>query len=339
MNILKKRHGIFAMALAVMLTGCTAVSAATVPETQPEIRTAVRYMDTLPDDWSAGAKLTEETEYLRSLTATAFYTLENGALSAGLAAMPEDVTGEYAGSYGIPDGARRGYAFRIALDDRVRWEDGTAVTADDVLLTLSAQLADYLWIANAEGYLEGRERETDEVISLRDAGFATAAAAREAGYTRFYVDAANLWGLEAGWESITDRTRLRDYAMPDGLNELYVTPAYLYRDYLAEGKALEYLQSAFLGVTRNRADVLTEADVGILKTGEHELLLITQEPATALTVASRLAALYLPRETGGSYGPYRVAASGEEQLVLERNAYWQCDTAPYPADVILCKPR
>lgn len=335
MNIQKKCRSIFALALAAMLGGCTAVSAAPAEQTLPELRTAVYYMDTLPEDLNAGAQ--QSGGFLTELTTTAFYTIGDGALADGLADIPEDVTGEYAGSYGIPAGAQRGYAFRIALDEGVYWDDGTPVTADDVLAAV--RLEDHLWVANAEEYLSGHERPTGDVISLHDAGFDTAAAAREAGYTRFYVDLANLWGLEAGWESVTDRTRIRDYAMPDGLNELYITAAYIYRNYLTDGSPLDDLQSEFLGVTRSRADVLTREDVGLRKTGDHEILVITRDPAAPRSVAVRLAQLRLTREAGGSYGPYRIAESGKEQIVLERNACWQGDVSLYPADVILCKPR
>ncbi|MBQ7801400.1 MAG: hypothetical protein IJ375_03645 [Oscillospiraceae bacterium] len=316
MTMMKKCRMLAAGVLALLLGGCS-VSAAAV--TEPQTLTAVRYLDA--GEWADGA-------FVRQMTSTALYTLEDGELTPGLAGLPVDVTGEYAGTRGVPTGAERCYAFRVPLAEDVFWEDGTAVTAGDLLTAIQAKLdTDFRWLSNAEGYLAGWERDSDTVVSLADAGFGTLAEAEAAGYTRFYVDTAELWGLDGGWEPITDRARIRDWAMPSGLEELYVTPAYLYRNYLAEGKSLSYLQGEFLGVTADRADVLTLEDVGAVKTGGHELLLISASPVTAGTVAARL--LDLTLTDSRSYGPYRVVSADAEEILLERNPYWAGDTEEY----------
>ena len=343
MSILKIKRAAGVLALALTLSGCTSVSAAAELPSQPESRTAVRYLVN-----------GNEAEYLRQMTTAAFYTLKDGELAEGLAKLPEDVTGEYAANetWEIPAGAERGYAFRIRLREEVFWEDGVGVSAGDVLYTVRTLLqseehgADYLWLANGDGFRNGRERESGAVISLEEAGYDTVAAAREAGYSRFYVDLSNFWGLEAGWVNAANRTRFVDYAMPAGLDERYVTPAYLYRQYLAEGAAFDYLQGEFVGVTAQRQDVLTLDDVGILMTGDHELVVISEEPVAARTVAARLAALCLLRENPDgaadsecAYGPYRIASADGEEILLERNPFWQGGTEDYPADRIVCRLR
>lgn len=344
MSILKKT----CLCLALVLALCLPVTAAEVAGTEPAA--AIRYMDTLPGNWSPESEQTTEKEFLRALTTTAFYGLEDGAFTEGLALQPEDVTGEYAGDsrYGIPAGADRGYAFRITLREDVFWQDGAAVTADDVIFALEKDLEDYRWLANAEAYLAGSEQLAEEVVSLQEAGFESVSDAQAAGYTKFYVNLDGFWGLEAGWEPITAQNRIRDWAMPAGLDELYVTPAYLYRTYLAEGASLSWFQSRYVGVGASWAP-LTAEDVGILRTGDHEIVLITGEPAAALTLAARLAGLCLVKqelsgsaygtspETYCSYGPYQIVSAGADEILLERNPHWQGEE--FAADQIRCLPR
>lgn len=55
---------------------------------------------------------------------------------------PIDVTATYASdaTWTIPAGATTGYAFRIKLNRDAKWDDGTAITADDYVYTVQEQL-------------------------------------------------------------------------------------------------------------------------------------------------------------------------------------------------------
>lgn len=309
---------------ALMLTGCAAVSAAEVAE--PAVATC--YLEDLRD-----------SSYLQSLTAPAPYVVADGRILEGILSMPEDVTADYTGDvrFDIPENARRGHAFRMNLTQDLFWEDGKAVTADDVAAAVLARQEDSAWVANAGAFLAGQERPSEEVISLKAAGFDSAAAAREAGYGRFYIDLGGFWGLDAGWKSVEDRRRVLDPAMMPGLDEMYVTPAYLYRNYLAEGMSLAWFQPDYLGVAA-RPDQMTAEDVGLLAISSSELVIITAEAMTPQTLAARLAQLKPVRsDFKGCYGPYRVTDEGADEIRLERNPYWQGEA--YPADVIRCLSR
>lgn len=314
-----KKHTALMLIPALLLTLCGAVSAVEIAE--PAV--AICYQEDLTD-----------SEYLRSLTIPALYRAESGKIQEGIFTIPEDVTAAFAGNerLGIPADAIRGRAFRICLTPGLYWEDGKAVTAVDFVDTVMARLEEFSWIANAEAYLAGLERPAEEVISLNEAGFACASDAREAGYGRFYIDLGGFWGLDEGWKSVEDRRRVMDHAMMPGLDERFVTPAYLYQNYLAEGMSLEYFQSMYLGVAA-RLDKLTAEDVGLLKNGEQELIIVTTEAVTSQTLAARLAQLRLTRsDFSGCYGPYRVTDEGADEIRLERNPYWQGEE--HPADVI-----
>lgn len=357
MGILTKRRISRVLAAGLALTICATAAHAETEGTAAltqEKKTAVRYMDTLPGCWSPLSEQTPEKEFILALTTDRLYRVEDGEVVPGLAAdMPLDVTADYAGNetYGVPAGAARGYAFQIELEPNTYWQDGTTIKSGDLCFALEQMLENGggNWIANAEGYLSGREREAETVISLKGAGFDSVAAAKEAGFTRFYVDMEGYWGLDAGWTSVTDRTRVRDYAMPEGLEELYVSGAYLYQRYLAEGADYAYQQAEFIGVSQTPDDKLTLEDVGIVNTGTWQVTIITEEPTTATALAVKLGDLILLRqdlfddsygtsaETYSSYGPYKLVSAGTQQIVLERNGYWQGDTSGYEADVIICR--
>lgn len=277
-----------------------------------------------------------ESDFVRGLTTDKLYRLssDGAELSPSLAAeMPVDVTSEYAGNtrYGVPANAVRGYAFRIALNEAACWDDGTPITADDYIYSAEKQLEALTLLANVDAYFAGKERRTENIVSLRNAGFASVAAAKDAGITEFYVDTDGFWGLDGGWRHVSDGVRLRDYAMPAGLSEMYVTAAYLYRDYLAGSE----FESEFVGISAELSDIYTLADVGIVKTGAHEITLILAQPATATALALELEDFKLLREGfSGGYGPYRIVSADGAGVVLEPNPYWHGEAPAY--DRVVC---
>lgn len=54
----------------------------------------------------------------------------------------EDVSGEYAGKYGLPEESKEGdsRAFKITLRDDLAWDDGTKITAKDFVYSMKEQL-------------------------------------------------------------------------------------------------------------------------------------------------------------------------------------------------------
>lgn len=326
--------------------------------TEPDIVTALYTMDVLPGNWSPLSTQTPEKQWLQQLTAAPLYALdEAGSWQPVLATeLPEDVTAEFAGDpvYGIPAGAARGYAFRILLNEDARWDDGTAITADDYifsirqLLTHSNTAQNWTFLANATSILSEKQRLTDAIISLRDAGFSSVQEAQKAGFSDFYVDTSSFWGLDGGWKSILDQNRLRDYAMPGGLNEFFVTPAYLYDRYLSDGAEHSRFQSEFVGICQQYGASLTMDDLGVRKVSDYEWILITQMPTTVSALVLQLNQLPLLCQDcfGTSYatsadtycasGPWSICSADVSQILLEPNPYWcgEADSRGY--DRILC---
>lgn len=211
-----------------------------------------------PTDWenTSEANVLEYTcsglyEFVKDETGTGYEV--QPALAA---ALPEDVTAEYAGNetYGVPADATEGYAWKVTLNPDACWEDGAPITAADWEYTLqqflNPEMANYraasyysgnCGLANAYGYYKSAYAgEMAYGSTLADLGFASVEEAEAAGYTDFGVDLANFWGIsEAGIVSVTDETEYRDEAVDEGADEDYVSGKYIYETYLAAGAPYE----------------------------------------------------------------------------------------------------
>ncbi len=67
----------------------------------------------------------------------------------------EDVSAQYAGdTWGIPEGGT-GYAYKFTLRDDLKWDDGTAITADDFIYSMQEQLNPLFVHYRADSYYAG----------------------------------------------------------------------------------------------------------------------------------------------------------------------------------------
>lgn len=112
-----------------------------------------------PTDWEMDAEYN-----IVGYTTTPFYGTEMNDTKDGYvfvpsaaSAMPEDVTSEYAGNetYGVPSDATEGYAWKISLNEKLCWEDGTPITADDYLYSLEQYLSPDMKNFRASTFYEG----------------------------------------------------------------------------------------------------------------------------------------------------------------------------------------
>lgn len=345
MSALKKYLGLVsALILLAALFFAASVSASAAEVTV----VAVREMESLPASWDPLAAETAEQEFILDLTGGGMYRVDhnNKFIESDLASSLEDVTAEYAGTYGVPETAVRGYAYRISLNGDARWDDGTPITADDWVYSGRRMLETgnhepLRILANAEGYISGGTHDP-QILSLAEAGYGSVAAAMEAGITEFFVDVEHYWGLGEGWRSVRDITRIQDPAMTQGYSEMYISAAWLYDRYLADGQPYAYHQREFVGIA-GEGMPLTLEDVGLVRTGDYELVLILQEPESETALVARLAGFPLVREgfsyrtaaDSPSYGPYRVSEVTPEGIRLEKNPNWWGPEVLY--EQILCR--
>ena len=333
-----KIRKLLALLLCALVLTAPIAAAEVDSATLPPVYVGIQKLEAVPGSWHPLDELTPAGEAVLELISQPLYrTGADGIEPAQAAAMPRDITGDYAGSYGIPATARRGYAFEITLREDARWENGEAVTAADwyyTLVNLLEQDRFPLEIGGYREFAEGGTKTAEKIISLKAAGFDSVAQAEAAGYRDFYIDVTHFWGLEEGWLSVGDRTPLKDAAMPSGCEEMYLTAEYLYRNYLAEGGSQTMFQAEFVGIPQEEGRKLTMEDVGLIDTG-NSLVLILRQPVTPTYLALTLGNFRVARENGmGSCGPYRVVWADSTEILLEPNPHWTGEKPLY--DRIRC---
>ncbi len=112
-----------------------------------------------PTDWEMDDELS-----ILDYTSTMFYNIEMNDtkdgyefVPAAASELPVDVTSEYAGNeiYGVPSDATKGYAWKVALNEKLCWEDGTPITADDYIYTMEQYLNPDMKNFRASTFYEG----------------------------------------------------------------------------------------------------------------------------------------------------------------------------------------
>lgn len=334
--MMKKLTVLLCLCMILTLPVSAMEPAPTETPTLPPLIVGIRTLEQIPENWA-------DQEAILSLTSQPLYKLdgEGAVVPAQAAELPVDVTAEFAGSYGIPTDALRGYAYAIELGQGF-WDDGKALTGEDWLYTIEKQLEQDVFpleIANYRAFLRGDTGPVEQIVRLMDAGYNSVEEAENAGIRDFYVDTTLFWGLETGWRRSTDRTPLFDASMPSGCEEMYVTPAYLYRDYLGKTGSQTMFQREFVGIPAENGPVLTRADVGLFLR-EGRLILILQEQNTQSHVALALCGLY-PVQQGAavaswgtdsnyrSCGPYRIDSVTKQEILLSPNPYWVGEMAEF----------
>ena len=348
---MKNAKRIFILACVLMLLVVPVAATQSSTPTLPPRMEGVLELGQVPENWSPLGELNEDQKGILHLTSETLYKIDSdGQLQPAQAAeLPVDVTSQFAGRYGIPKTALRGYAFAIPLRDGACWDDGRALTAGDWAYTIELLLKQDLLpldIANYHAYRQGETGPAAQIVSLKDAGYQSVEEAQAAGIRDFYVETNVFWGLDAGWLRITDRTRLYDPAIPSGCEEMYVTPAYLFQTHLSNSGDLKYFQKQFVGVPAADGEAMTMADVGLL-VWEDQLVLILEERTTPSQLALSLCPFYPIQQganperygTAGYYtgcGPYRIVSATKDAILMVPSAFWNGETADVELELVRC---
>ena len=112
-------------------------------------------------NWNPLSWETSDDSYVLGFLTIGFYDFTLNADLTGYsivpemaAAMPVDVTADYVGQYGIAEG-ETAKAWKIALNQNAKWEDGTAITADDYIYSMQQQLDPLALYRRADSYYAG----------------------------------------------------------------------------------------------------------------------------------------------------------------------------------------
>jgi len=350
--------------------------------TDPEVYTLHDYLGgTTGMNWSPMNWETSDDSSIVDLITTGLYTFDFNEDATGWAVTPEmavgaaeDVTAEYVGQFGIEEGETH-KAYKFTLNPAACWEDGTPINADTYIYSCQQLLDPLMRNRRADSYYAGsfaiyNAKEyfyagAASFGSLVDAGYADAEEAMADGIAaeEIVIDAWSFWGAEGyvdaegnecpQYVAINDETVYgEDVGDAFSGSALYAD----YAGYLAEGGGYE----AYIGTVTASAAASWD-EVGFLKTGEYELVMILTAPlaepnyyvpyymsstylvyeplwescksyfdadgntvdATADNIASITTNYGTSVDTTMSYGPYVLTYFElDKSIKLERNENW-----------------
>ena len=140
--------------LAALLAVTALASCNDTPVTQNDTYTYYDYTTVSPSNWNELTYQDNNDTQVMSYIGSSFFTFDfkfdaNGEILPGefdveyqAATALEDVTTEYAGDekWGIPASATENRAYKITLRNDLKWDDGTAIKAEDFVYTMAQQL-------------------------------------------------------------------------------------------------------------------------------------------------------------------------------------------------------
>lgn len=260
--------------------------------------------------WSTHTWETNEDSAILDYISAGFYAFALNSTGTGwsvvcemAAELPQDVTAEYVGQFGIEAGDSL-KAWKIVLNPNACWEDGTPINADSYIYSYKELLdplmknrradslyaGDFIIYGAKEYFYQGQTSYNAIGSSVADF---VAAGGNEAD---LYVD-MSFWGVTSpdgtGYASITDDTMVRDPAVEDETAaEAYVSGKYLYDTYLNDAAPYADYGADYLCEKVAYEDNYSWDNVGIIKTGEYELVFVST----------------LPIENANYYVPYNLSS-------------------------------
>ena len=336
---------------------------------------------TLATNWNPHTYETSDDSYpLDFITAGLYTFIYNDALHpvegkkpfAGYKIVPEmaaelpvDVTEDIAKNkpqYGVPADATKGYAYKIKLNNKATWQDGTPIKAVDYVESmrrlfdpryLNYRAVDYmgsndLAIANAEKYYNALIKELYESVKWADAEKVLADGGK------IYIDVYDFWGAGPAYVdkdgnptpqyvSIDDETVYGE-SVGDAFSGKMLWENYGEK-YLKTGQYPLYKTVANADYNENYAENF-DKEVGIFASGEYEITIVLEKSLSGFYLLYNLSGNWLVKtdlydsclkqegetylstyntsvETSPSYGPYKlVSYQADKGMRFEKNDKW-----------------
>ena len=280
--------------------------------TDPEYYTYNDYTAGTTDmKWSTHTWETNEDSAILDYITSGFYNFVLNSTGDGWSVvcemaseLPVDVTSEYVGQYGIQEGDTL-KAWKIALNENACWEDGTPINADSYIYSYQELLDPLMKNRRADSLYAGdfvvygaKEYFYQGQVSYNAIGSSVADFVAAGGNEAdLYVD-MSFWGVDSpdgtGYASVTDDTMVRDPAVEDETaDEAFVSGKYLYETYLCDTAPNAASGADYLCTKVAYEDNYSWDNVGILKTGDYELVFIST----------------LPIENPNYYVPYNLSST------------------------------
>ena len=149
----KTMRSVLAMLLVAVMMLAVVGCAPAAPNTQETQKTYTynTYTSLSPSNWNELTYQDNNDTQIMSYIGGSFFSYDfkfdaNGEIIPGefeieysAATKLEDVSATVDASWGIPEGGK-GYAYKITLRDDMKWDDGTAIKAEDFVYTMQEQL-------------------------------------------------------------------------------------------------------------------------------------------------------------------------------------------------------
>lgn len=288
------------------------------------VYTYLDYLSSSPTTWNPHTYSTVDDGYIMDYIGMGLYNFdfdqdhpEYGytVMPEMAAEMPIDVTAEFAGKpeWNVPEGAEVGYVYRIPLNEKAVWEDGTPINADTYIYSMQQQLDPAMQNYRADSYYTGaltmtnakdyvyqgrvqpiplseyiaREGLEGEAALLEKAG-------TEPGYVNWKYSFGEMFDAEAGeWKGDGFEDKVVEAGVDlNRLRELYIEKVTSWGD--SEEKALQYfLDEAQINYTF--PEVAWET-VGLQKTGDYEITLFLDKPLTGFYLFYNLGGNWIVKE-------------------------------------------
>ena len=161
------------VSLAIVVVMLVAAFAACAPEETPVTPAVFKQAEynttttTMPSNWNELTYADNNDTQIMSYIGSSFYSYDfkfdaDGKIVPGEFVMKydaatklEDVSADYVGDkWGVPEGAK-GYAYKITLREDLKWDDGTAIKAEDFVYTMKEQLAPEFQNYRADSFYVG----------------------------------------------------------------------------------------------------------------------------------------------------------------------------------------
>ncbi len=159
----RKVIAILAMILVLVLT-VGVLAACNKEEADPMKYTYLDSFQTSPSTWNPHTYRTVDDSYVNDFTYSGLYEFFFNEDKTGYviqpvmaAAEPVDITTELksVAKWAIPEDAQKGYAYKIALNQNAKWDDGTVINADTYVESMKRLLSPEYVNYRASNYFTG----------------------------------------------------------------------------------------------------------------------------------------------------------------------------------------
>ncbi len=313
----------FSLAMAEEAAAAEEPAEAFVPAeltSEAGVYTYLDYLSSSPTTWNPHTYTTVDDGYIMDYNTIGLYGFDFDPAhpAYGYTVMPEmaaelpvDVTAEYAGKveWNVPADAEKGYAYKIALNEKAVWEDGTPINADTYIYSMQQQLNPKMQNYRADSYYTGDLTMTrakdyvyqgstkpiplSEYISregLEGEEALLAKVGTEPGFVNWSYSFGERFDTEKGeWTKDDVKNEVVNAGVDvNRLRELFIEKVTSWGE--PEEKAVQFFQDE--GYTNYTFPEVAWEKVGLQKTGDYEITLILDKP---------LVGFYLYYNLGGNW--------------------------------------